>query len=756
MASEKKPSIYSDRGSIGSSDELDEYGVWVKSEPQDLSSENSGIQSIEEIVPDVEDLPDFGEEVFTEQEKSSDGEAKTETDEGDLFLPDIEDLPDFDFSLEENALSTEGTDDTMDLGPDHDDEITDDFFDISGTDPGETTEKTDQDLVNFDDLLSSKEPSETASKGEDTLTEISMEDFLGEVPKDSDAALTDPVAEKTPTETEHTELQPPVTKAPEDKKSGELDLSTQLLMKIADELSSIKMEISSLKRELSGIRGTTLGNEPDRDGGFLDEKEEDEKLSLTGAELDNILSTASFTEEVGADAAKSTVEDLIPEDKSKAEREDVSESTEQIRELPDFIAEESPTEEAETEETVGQAAGIDMEEAFPDELSFEDTGDFFVSEEVDLSASEDLFEEDLLPEASITVQDESSGEGMETGLSDVSLEDDSLSLEFESEAEDISPLQEGPLENLDFEGSVESDISPSIPEEDTDIPVISEEPGDDFSESIDIDISDEPISPPLGFEYTPEEVIPEEIPPIEASSELQLLQEEGVEPMTAAPDDTGYLDEEVPAEDGFEEEALDLSNAVIDEPDLSGDVVENPIQEPSLESISLDLDLEESLELPEEDTEEVLEFSEEVPEEISIDLPEADFDSNELPQDLLSDVEEVQETDEDSFPVEEENFAQVVPEDFVVESDDSQVSFDHAIDETIQEEPAIQYTDDEEVTGEVSEEPNVPDNLKQELKVVLSYMDQLLESLPEEKIEEFAQSEYYDTYKKLFEELGLV
>jgi len=34
MASNKKPSIYSDRGNIGSAKELDEYGVWVKSEPQ--------------------------------------------------------------------------------------------------------------------------------------------------------------------------------------------------------------------------------------------------------------------------------------------------------------------------------------------------------------------------------------------------------------------------------------------------------------------------------------------------------------------------------------------------------------------------------------------------------------------------------------------------------------------------------------------------------------------------------------------------
>ena len=34
-------------------------------------------------------------------------------------------------------------------------------------------------------------------------------------------------------------------------------------------------------------------------------------------------------------------------------------------------------------------------------------------------------------------------------------------------------------------------------------------------------------------------------------------------------------------------------------------------------------------------------------------------------------------------------------------------------------------------------------------------MDQLLENLPEEKIEEFARSEQFSTYKKLFKELGL-
>ncbi len=49
----------------------------------------------------------------------------------------------------------------------------------------------------------------------------------------------------------------------------------------------------------------------------------------------------------------------------------------------------------------------------------------------------------------------------------------------------------------------------------------------------------------------------------------------------------------------------------------------------------------------------------------------------------------------------------------------------------------------------------LPEGLREEIKSVLSYMDQLLEALPEEKIQEFAQSEHFEVYKRLFEELGL-
>ena len=46
-------------------------------------------------------------------------------------------------------------------------------------------------------------------------------------------------------------------------------------------------------------------------------------------------------------------------------------------------------------------------------------------------------------------------------------------------------------------------------------------------------------------------------------------------------------------------------------------------------------------------------------------------------------------------------------------------------------------------------------DLKKDIKSVLLYMDQLLENLPEDKIIEFAKSDEFTTYKKLFSELGL-
>jgi hypothetical protein len=49
----------------------------------------------------------------------------------------------------------------------------------------------------------------------------------------------------------------------------------------------------------------------------------------------------------------------------------------------------------------------------------------------------------------------------------------------------------------------------------------------------------------------------------------------------------------------------------------------------------------------------------------------------------------------------------------------------------------------------------LPPALKNDLTTVLTYMDSLLEALPDEKIAEFAHSKQFEVYKKLFKELGI-
>ena len=78
------------------------------------------------------------------------------------------------------------------------------------------------------------------------------------------------------------------------------------------------------------------------------------------------------------------------------------------------------------------------------------------------------------------------------------------------------------------------------------------------------------------------------------------------------------------------------------------------------------------------------------------------------------------------------------------------------MNELLSSEAALQESrKNEEEEEETQVQSSIPGDLQKEIKSVLSYMDQLLENLPEEKIAEFAQSEQFETYKKLFKELGL-
>jgi hypothetical protein len=657
MASDRKPSIYSDRGTIGSPDELDEYGVWVKSEPQDLSSANTeGQGSVEPLIPAIEELPDFDTGFGGEGDFSGSGDGASTAHSGeDNFTFDDEPLGIPDLDLPEEPAPV----------------------DEDGAEP-----------LDLEDFSIPEESPETSSDGEG-FTEVSMEDFLGATSdnfEESGLALADgddSVDTASPAE---------------EKNTATADLSTQLLIKIADELSSIRTELSTLKREFSAIREESSADDKGdaQKKGFFDE-EEDEKISLTGDELDNILNTADFTEEAGADAT----EELTPDFPSMEAEEDTSSDPFQVIEDPPL----------------------------PDTLSDQED---IIGGEPDEGPEEKKTENDIDIELSLDQPDLDELEG------------DSIVQEQAAPAPGIS------LDPVEFDIDLET------------TPLVDETAAEDF-----------------GILETPED-----------SEELRQLREEGALPMTPVPEDTSYLDveslemdsgetlEELSLDDVsldeavLDEDSLDLSEAVIDEPDLSGKITENPPEEPALDDITL----------------------EDIPEDISIDLdmedlPAADSSENDAAEELLLPEalepeeelelsipgEQVTETDdtpaEETAGGEEESFAQVIPEGFVVEADDSAAPFDDDPEEVdILSEGDIDPLDKSQETageadaavqgegGEFSEdgELDIPSNIKQELKTVLSYMDQLLESLPEDKIEEFAKSEYFDTYKKLFKELGLV
>jgi hypothetical protein len=584
MAGKKDPSIYDDRSNIGSSEELDEYGVWVKSEPQDLSS----------TMPEMEDLPDFDDEIA-----------------GSMDLPGFDD--------------TEIPAETADFVP----------------------EIEFEEIPEDSDLPEGQDPTEVDKDG---FTEVSMNDFLDEeelesINKGIDIGDLDNIPD-------FPEELPEIPKVPEDKVpenkapagiSGS-DLSNQLLMKIADELSSIKKELSSLKSELSSIRNTQ-GESQDvhgaSGGGFFDE-EDDEKIALTGDELDNILNTANFTEESGSGES---VED-------------------------DFSAFESPDTETETENDL-------------------------------LSGKPDIIEDN---EAEIP-----------------SVEEEAI--EFDGDLDVVKPagdFRPEPLEEISDDFDVSLDLSEDITGgEDAEIPV--------------------------------------------SDDGLGSLREEGFNPMTQVDGDTSYLEED-PLASIPEEEQIDFSGAVIDEPDLSSRITENPVTDPSIENISIDIDMEE----PEDTGAESEDFTVEreatmeipVTEEPLIDdffpisepglppaaeAPEASAVEAPVPEESDNFNIEIPETEEIDFtaepPAAEEPGSLTEP--MVVEGPDSFIAEPPAGREPVP-------------VSSPENEDGIPSNLKQELKTVLSYMDQLLESLPEDKIEEFAKSEYFDTYKKLFEELGLV
>jgi hypothetical protein len=397
-------------------------------------------------------------------------------------------------------------------------------------------------------------------------------------------------------------------------------------------------------------------------GGFFDE-EDDEKIALTGDELDNILNTANFTEEAGSDASEGASEDFGSINLDEGSLDLSGDLGESLSENPDIIGESSD---------LGIGGG--------EELSFDEGID-----ELDGASK---------------IQDSAA-----------------------------SPLEDMSTEPISDDFEIALDLNQDG------LPDFGE--SSDTSSIEDTSIEDTAIESSLG----------------DGLDEFR----EGVAPMTKITEDTSYLDED-PLASAADSSVDDSSFASIDDS--------------SVDNISIDMDMEEH-----------------TPETAKTDSDDFTFeteDTMEIPvteDPLLDDSLQISSEaagSEEAFPEIENSDETSLPSDFVVEGD-GVVPESESLDMSdipdmpdMPDMPDISGTEDFNLPASenlsapaVSDDfgasagaedtgDGIPNSLKQELKTVLSYMDQLLESLPEDKIEEFAKSEYFDTYKKLFEELGLV
>jgi len=301
-------------------------------------------------------------------------------------------------------------------------------------------------------------------------------------------------------------------------------------------------------------------------------------------------------------------------------------------------------------------------------------------------------------------------------------------------------------------------------------------PGSSISISVtnDFDLPKDPDVP---------DTLPEEL---FAAPSVAILNEIEIRPVTSLRDDISYLE-------GSEEVEPTIDEVAIDESDIETiDFNDEKLEEPILDEFSIDLgDMEASF----AEIKENMSASQAIVRENDITVGELensrkttitssepdilvqpDFIAESADKALDEAMEEVDLSIAEPFSLQSPDFSgfdDVPSEDEVTVSeafDDNGTVFEQAPDEAddfveIVDEPVRH---DQPVDSAIhpnsalKTEPSgssavatMPVELKEEIKSVLSYMDQLLESLPEEKIEEFANSEHFDVYKRLFEELGI-
>ena len=467
----------------------------------------------------------------------------------------------------------------------------------------------------------------------------------------------------------------------------------------------------------------------DSSNGFFGTDDEDETIALSGDELNNIMITADFAETEETVENNEAVYDADTETESVTEPASESEKTE---ESPfDFpITDNLATESADTSDSF-ELPSEESEETVSEDFSEIDTSfdnlespeeDIVIDETISEPVLEDISINDSAEEPStddITLPEESE-------LNDTSIEiksDETEPTDENNSAIDTTFTDDNPF------GAI-NETAMNIPVEESDSGLSIEENSENLAEpdfdSLENQEIETEITIPKVDEISENEnpSAPEDDILVESSnddfmdsvaeSEMVITQSEATEPA---------------CEDIDVEENIDVVEEIPDTVDISSEI--------------------ETTELSAEEVSNVEPFND------SIDNFDSMLDSEKDISEQLSDENvDYLKSDENVIESDMENMSSAINE-----SETLSESMISNIDATMEDPfPPIESVIDHDERVEKQEAPSdtlISIDLKNDIKSVLLYMDQLLENLPEEKIMEFAKSEQFGTYKRLFNELGL-
>ena len=686
----------------------------VEEEPP-LDMELSFDDSVENVETEenisVETYEDFDEDsVAVETEEVS------LDDFGDIFDTPAEDNNDKDSSIESKSISMDETEeiDLSDFGIDTDAEETPINQDV------EEAKKKDA-VVDYDLFVGDENTSTAPIVNE--IKSVEKQEF-----------------EKNETE------------SIENKNTTSVDNS--ILQQIMAELTNLKNDINTLKSNIEEIKAEEasvkeevqpaeklIPEETKDEGGFFSGLDDDDTIALSFDELDNIMNTADFSgqsdETNEKEEPETSTESVIEDDAPLADETVLTEEPVLEDEAPlsdETILTEEPV--LENDAPLADETVLTEEPVLEDDAPLAD--ETVLTEEPVLEDDAPLADETVLTEEPV-LEDE-------TPLADETVLTEEPVLEDDAPLADETVLTEEPVLEDETPLSDETVLSENT---------VLEDNFDAISEDLEFDYQNENLEEPemdnlaeinLDEDFEENDIIEEDLPDEISIPKEDIFVESNSQDFMDSVNNTPVEMQETSEDETLSDENPLSSESIDDDIPTVEKLLENQDAASILESDNeaFEKDLQEQQNTISEENP-VISESEETSEDDFLDIANtAIFDEEPVIEETSVDLEQEEKSEEPVF-------------DIFDNADTTEAPSETISDEIIIEEtmPSVSEESEVKITEKTENQKPLSSDLMQDVKSLLVYMDQLLEDLPEEKIEEFANSDKFVLFKNVFEKLGL-